>query len=272
MGKYILVARDIFDKCTIIDIKINGEYKKINPLILIDKMTSKYFTSLQDFKTRTKNGEYYYSDIYIVHKKKGKDELEFFEPLFKDSNKTLLNLLDEIDTNKIGITNSKIISFVGNLAYRLKKEPAYKEYLSKIFPHLRFGFDDLVNNSMKISDINYKTFIEKISDYKTIRKIIMVTDVYDKKLDDKYVDRIRAIYPVYVYASDKLSNYKEDKLFENMSLEEFKNKKYRLINREINLPLEEKEEIDLDRYAFYTEEELDIMAGLDELGNRNKLK
>lgn len=276
--KYILVARDNYNNTSIIEVKseYTNEYEKMTSLLEIDKMTTKYFNSLSDFKKRVKNGKYENCDIYIVHKKRNKEEekLNFRDLIFQNTGADINHFLNNTDSKgKISLNDSYLSKYVGELIYRLKKEPSYKQYMDKIFPHLTRYFNLAITNQLNLDTIEYLNFLKRLSNYLEIRKIIMATKQYDNKLNNYYQERLSAKYPLFIFISDNLKNYQRNDLSSLFNLEEFINYKSLLKKNDNNyvegqLELEDLKDNDLE---FIDNEELSQMTGTDEFGNLNNL-
>lgn len=277
--KYILVARDQYNKSSIIEIKsnISKQFEKMNSLLEIDKMTTKYFDSIDDFKKRVQNGKYEHCDIYIVHKKRnnGEDLLNFRDVIFQSSGANINHFLNCADEKgKISLSDSYLTKYLGELIYRLKIEPQYKGYMDKIFPHLRDYFNLAISNKLTLVSNEYLKFLKKISNYLEIRKLIMATNQYDGKIQNFYQDRIEAEYPLYVLVSDHLVEYQRNDLEKKITLKEFQNLKPAMkknnenyVSGQIELLLETTD----DDLEFITEEEKLQMTGIDENNYENEL-
>lgn len=208
-------------------------------LIEIDKFTSEYLDS-SDLLKRAFNINDPEFDIYII--KQGVNKTSFRDIIYKKTSIPLSHFIDAVDEKgKINISDSYLNSYVGNLIYHLKQDVGFRNYMIKIFPYLKGYIEASVENTMLLSSTKYQSFLNKISNYNTIRKIIMCEKIYNNEIPNLYQVRSKIFSP-----------YKKETVTGNISIPNRIEYKEKISNDDLD-----------DDLAFLSEEEIKMMTGED---------
>lgn len=207
----------------------------LNSLIKIDKLTCQYLDK-SDFIKRFLNLPNEELDIYIIKQEKEKNY--FYDIVYNNTDYTLIHFVNNISENgKIELSDSFLNNYVGRLIYHLKQDCSFKNYMIKVFPHFRDYFESFVEDTILLNSIRYKRFLSQLSNYNTIRKIIICEKIYNNEIPNLYQVRFKSILKP----------------------------KDNIIKREINVTAKPKyikeEEIREDDIVYLTDEEKEMMTG-----------